>query len=224
MKYPEDYINKIICGDCLEVMKGIPDNSIDFVLTDPPYGVSWQSNRRIVKHDKIANDDITEWILPVYSEIFRVMSKDSLCFSFYGWPDADIFVGSWKKIGFGIKSHFSFVKNNIGLGWFSRGTHEVAYLLTKGNPQKPKKAISDVISWTGTGNELHPTQKPVGALIPILESFTEADEHIILDPFLGSGTKALACKELGRTFIGIELRQDYCEIAQRRLAQEYLFT
>jgi len=223
MKWPDDYINKIICGDCLEVMKGIPDNSVDLVITDPPYGVNWQSNRRIIKHEHIENDDDLSWALPVYSEIYRAMKKDSLMVSFYSWTYVEIFMNVWKQIGLKPKSNFVWVKNNFGLGWFTRGQHEDAYLLAKGSPSKPKKAISDVLDWKGTGNELHPTQKPIGALIPLIETYTEQG-GVILDPFNGSGTTCVASKELGRDFIGIEINPKYCEIAQRRLAQEYLFT
>ena len=68
----------------------------------------------------------------------------------------------------------------------------------------------------------HPTQKPRELIIKILQDWSK-DTDIILDPFLGSGTTAVACKQLGRRFIGIEISPKYCEIAERRLAQDYLF-
>ena len=71
-------------------------------------------------------------------------------------------------------------------------------------------------------NRVHPTQKPVPLMRWCLEKLPES--MIILDPYLGSGSTVVACKELGRKFIGIEINPKYCEIAQRRLAQEYLFT
>ena len=72
-----------------------------------------------------------------------------------------------------------------------------------------------------TVNNLHPTEKPVSVISRLIQANVG---DLILDPFLGSGTTAVACKELGRKFIGIEINPKYCEIAQRRLAQEYLFT
>ena len=81
--------------------------------------------------------------------------------------------------------------------------------------------IPDVMKGDRTGNNLHPTEKPVSVISRLIQANVG---DLILDPFLGSGTTAVACKELGRKFIGIEINPKYCEIAQRRLAQEYLFT
>lgn len=209
-------MNTIIHGDCLDVLKTLPDKSIDLVVTDPPYGVEWQSHRRKELHKKIENDTDVEWVLPVFQEIYRVMKDDSICISFYGWPDADIFVGSWKKIGFGLKSHIVFVKNNMGLGWFTRGKHESAYLLTKGTPTKPNIAIPDVLSWVGTGNELHPTQKPIDSMRKLIYTYSKEGDFV-LDPFAGSGTTCVAAKMENRNYLGIEINEAYAREATERL-------
>lgn len=117
--------------------------------------------------------------------------------------------------GFELKSHFVWIKSNIGLGWFSRGQHEVAYLLTKGSPQKPILAPSDVLYANGTGNDYHPTQKPVSLMTQILESYLPSEE-MVLDPFAGSCSTLAAAKQLRRRAIGIEIEEKYCEIAARR--------
>ena len=208
--------NKIICGDCLEVMKDWPDGCVDFCLTDPPYGVKWQSHRREERLDMIHNDDNLDWALPVYAEVFRVLVMDSLLCSFYGWPNAEIFKNAWSAAGFRCKSHIVWVKNNIGLGWFTRGKHESAYLLAKGSPLKPSTAIPDVLPWHGTGNEMHPSQKPINAMMPILECYTQPND-IILDPFCGSGTTCVVAKMLGRRYIGIDISPEYCDISRERL-------
>ena len=213
--------NTIIQGDCLEVMREMEDESVDFCLTDPPYGVDWQSNRRAEKYDKINNDDNLDWLHSAFSQIYRVLKNDSLCVSFYGYPDADIFVKCFKDVGFRIVSHFCFVKNSIGLGWFTRGQHEVAYLLAKGKPLKPQNAISDVVKFKKTGNKLHPSQKPIGAMERIVETYTQVGD-IILDPFMGVGSTLVAAKNLNRKYIGIEIESRYVEIAHQRLAQETL--
>ena len=214
---------KIIQGDCLEVMQGMADESIACCITDPPYGVSWQSNRRNKKHDLIENDgDSLEWVEPVFKEIYRVLKKDSLCVSFYGWPEVDKFLSAWKSVGFTPKSHLVWVKDQMGLGWFARAKHESAYLLAKGSPSKPQNAPADVFSWRGTGNLLHPTQKPVEAILPLLKAYTKEGD-LILDPFMGSGTTLVAAKYLGRSATGIEISEKYCEVARNRLAQQSLF-
>jgi adenine-specific DNA-methyltransferase len=91
-------------------------------------------------------------------------------------------------------------------------------LLAKGNPKRPAYAIGDVIDWTYSGNKLHPTQKPVSVLLPLVETFCPA-QGALLDPFAGSGSTLIAAKTLGRDYIGIELDAKYHAIASRRLEQ-----
>ena len=216
--YSDDAV-EIVLGDCLDVMKAMPDGSVDFVLTDPPYGVGWQSHRRIVRYDEIANDRTLEWVEPVFAEVFRVLKPDSLCLSFYGWPEVDLFVSAWKRVGFALKSHVVWVKTAFGLGWFTRVQHEQAFLLAKGEPKKPDVAPPDVVKAAGTGNELHPSQKPMDALAPYITAYTKPGD-VVLDPFMGSGSTLRACKELGRRAIGIEIDERYAQTAAERMAQQ----
>lgn len=209
-------VNSIIHGDSLDILRGFPDNSVDFIATDPPYLMEWQSNRRKEKYDIIANDKNDDWLIPVFTEMYRVMKPDSLCLTFYGWPEADKFVSTFKEVGFTLKSHIVWVKNSIGLGWFTRGQHEVAYLLAKGSPLKPENAISDVIQAAGTGNELHPTQKPVSLMAKIIRCYTKEGD-IVLDPFAGSCTTLMAAKQMGRKYIGIEINEDFCTQGKERV-------
>jgi adenine-specific DNA-methyltransferase len=101
---------------------------------------------------------------------------------------------------------------------FLQYRHEQAYLLAKGRVDCPLSPISDVLFWKYAGNRLHPTQKPIRALIRLVKAFSQPGD-VVLDPFCGSGTVPLAAKLSGRRYIGIELRKDYCEIAQRRLTR-----
>ena len=178
-------------GDCLDFMRTLEPGRVDCVVTDPPYGVGysgrWNSDWR-----EIENDNDAAWIAPVFSEIWRVMKADSLCVSFYGWPRADAFMSAWKAIGFKAVSHLIFLKNQIGLGYWTRGQHEQAYLLVKGSPAKPIVALSDVLSWTREDAAVHPTQKPIGAMKAIITRFT-AEGQTVFDPFMGSGTTCVAC-------------------------------
>ena len=96
--------------------------------------------------------------------------------------------------------------------------HESAYLLVKGNPPKPGINLPSILSWRYSGNKLHPTQKPVSAISPLIEAFSNPGE-IVLDPFIGSGTTAMAAKMTGRKYIGIEISPKYCQIAQKRLSK-----
>jgi DNA modification methylase len=125
----------------------------------------------------------------------------------------------WKDAGFYPVSHFVWPKRYASGSHFARYQHEQAYLLAKGHPRTPDLVLPDVLAWRYTGNRLHPTQKPLGALRPLIKAFSQKGE-IVLDPFAGSGTTALAALLLGRRYIGIEVREDYATIAQQRLRRK----
>lgn len=214
--YYQDEFCTIYNADCRDVLPQL--EPVDLVLTDPPYGVGYKG-RWNSEWAEIANDKETGWIKPVFDLVYSVMAQDSFAVSFYGWPQADEFVSAWKSSGFRLLSHFVFVKNQIGLGYFSRGQHEQAYLLAKGSPAKPEQVISDVIYWQRVLSPVHPTEKPVGALTPLLRQFCK---NTVLDPFMGSGTTLVAAKALGLKAIGIEISKAYCDIAVERLRQNSL--
>lgn len=172
-----------------------PAASFDFVLTDPPDVVEFTGhwNR---KHEPIQGDDTPEWLEPIFREVYRLMKPDTLCLSYYGWPHADLFLSTWKAVGFRPVSHLAFVKRVRGLGWFIRSQHETAYLLVKGHPASPEVAISDTLDWVRETDSFHPNQKSVAAILPILIAYT-AEGEIVLDPFMGSGSTLRAAKEPG---------------------------
>ncbi len=207
-------------GDCLEVLPTLPSESIDFVLTDPPYLVGYQG-RWDSDHKVIVGDDNPDWLRPAFSEIWRVMKPDTCCVSFYGWPHVDTFLGIWKEIGFRPVSHLAFVKRQWGLGRFTRSGHETAFLLAKGRPRTPAVAISDVFDWHRDEITFHPNQKPLASLASILHTFCPA-VGIVLDPFMGSGSTLRAAKDLAITAIGIEIEERYCRKAAARMAQGVL--
>ncbi len=97
--------------------------------------------------------------------------------------------------------------------------HEAAYLLAKGEPAKPHVLLQDVLEWRYTGNERHPTEKPLVAMMLLVEAFSAPGE-IVLDPFVGSGTTAVAAKQCGRRYIGIDIEPVYAQQAQERVRRE----
>jgi len=204
--------NTIIKGDCIEVMSELPNASVNFILTDPPYIINYQSR----DGRKIINDDNTDWLKPAYAEMYRVLGRNSFCVSFYGWKHADHFIDAYRAAGFHIIGHLTFPKRYTSSVRYLRAQHECAYLLAKGSPREPEYAIGDVIDWTYSGNKLHPTQKPVSALMPLIDTFC-APQGLVLDPFTGSGSTLLAAKTLGRSYLGIELDPAYHAIASERL-------
>lgn len=208
-------------GDCVEILPHLPAGSVDFVLTDPPYLVGYQGRWDGQKH-VIVGDGDPGWLVPAFSEIWRVMRDDTFCVSFYGWPHSDLFVGTWKRLGFRPVSHLAFVKNIWGLGRFTRGQHETAFLLAKGRPRVPARRMSDVIEWRREPDAVHPNQKPASALYPLVAAYAPSS-GVVLDPFLGSGSTLRAAKDFGLSAIGIEIERRYCTLAASRMAQEILF-
>jgi adenine-specific DNA-methyltransferase len=214
----------IFHGDCRAVLPTLESGSVDLLVTDPPYGVGF-TGRHDNKHKPIAGDNDLGWVLPVFAELWRVMRDDSFAVTFYGWPRCDVIVGRIKEVGFRLVSHLVFVKNAFGLGTFSRGQHEVAFLLAKGRPAVPKRVISDVIRWEAEllrAPRLHPNQKPIGVLVPLILTYSEKGQTV-LDPFVGSGSTLLAARQCGNSVIGIEIEEGYCKSAVRRMEQQDLF-
>ena len=205
-------------GDCLEIPPTLPSESIDFVLTDPPYLVEyhrrWDGSRKVT-----VGDEDPFWLRPAFADIYRLMKPDTLCAWFYGWPHVDRFLGIWKEIGFRPVSYLAFVKRQWKFGRFTRSGHETAFLLAKGRPRKPVAAISDGFEWQRDEITFHPNQKPVAALTSILHTYCPAN-GIVLDPFMGSGSTLRAAKNLAIPAVGIEIEERYCRKAVARMAQE----
>ena len=204
-------------GDCLEFMKTLDPSSVDAVITDPPYLVDY-TGRWSSDIEAIEGDDDATWVRPAFEQIFRVLKDDSFCVTFYGWPHADVFVGTFKALGFRIVSHLVFVKNVWGLGYFTRGQHEQAFLLAKGKPSPPDDPASDVFDWVRVANAKHPNQKPTRTILDLVDRFSP-EGGTVLDPFMGSGTTGVACMKSGRNFIGCEVDPHHFATAERRIEE-----
>jgi DNA modification methylase len=208
----ESHRNTVLQGDCIEVMRQFRSASVDFVLTDPPYLVNYTSN----DGRTVPNDDNDTWLTPAFTEIYRTLRWNRFCVSFYSWNTADKFISAWREAGFHIAGHLTFVKKYASRKRFLAYAHENAYLLAKGRPALPARPLADVIEWQYTGNKLHPTQKPLCVLKPLIESFSQPGD-VVLDPFCGSGSTLLAARQCGRRYLGVELSQTYFELAGKRL-------
>jgi site-specific DNA-methyltransferase (adenine-specific) len=217
MKSIYEFVGRILTGDCLEVMQEMPSGSVDCVITDPPYLVNYtSSDGRGYQNDNPQDDS---WLMPAFAQMYRVLKRDSFCVSFYGFPKAEAFLAAWRQVGFDPIGHLVWVKKYASAEKFVRYYHEQAYVLGKGRPRKPRLRLPSVLEWRYTGNELHPTQKPVMAILPLVLAFSEQGD-IVLDPFAGSGTTSVASQQLGRRFIGVELDREYAAKAQERVRRE----
>jgi site-specific DNA-methyltransferase (adenine-specific) len=209
------FANSLINGDCIKVLKDLPNNSVDLVITDPPYLVNYRSQDGRSFNNE--NPKEADWLWPAFREIYRVLMPDSLCISFYGFTMLEKFILAWKEAGFKPAEQIIFKKEYFSsVGQVSR-IHEGAYILAKGQPSSPYIFLPSVLRWGKyTGNKYHPTQKPVSIIKPLIEAFSKPGD-IVLDPFSGSGTTALAASECGRKYIGIELDINYHILSLKRL-------
>jgi len=226
MNYPEDYINKIHCADCLEFMKDIPDKSIDLVLTDPPYGIDYQSNMRTksVKFDKLENDD-NEFRFKAYKEFNRVLKNDTVAIVFCSFKNYAYDYIELEKY-FSIKNAIIWYKGGGGIGDLKHSLltdYEIGLVCHNGKLEIKGKREGSVwkINKVPPAQMFHPTEKPLFLLRKFLLQFSNEGD-LILDPFLGSGSTTRACKDLHRNYIGIEISPKYYEIAEERLRQEVL--
>lgn len=208
----EQSLNHHFNGDCIDVLKSLPAGSVDLTVTDPPYLVNYKDR----DGRSIQGDCISDWLKPSFAKIFRVMKPHSFCISFYGWHKIDVFMDAWKSAGFQPVGHLVWHKRYASRSRFLAYTHEQAYLLVKGRPYVPEVPLRDVQPWEYSGNELHPTQKSTRILEPLIRSFSNPGD-VVLDPFSGSASTAVAALNTGRRFIAIEKDKRYYDIAKRRI-------
>ncbi len=213
--------NMIYNNDCIIGMANLPDNSVQMILTDPPYLVNYQDRAgRSVANDMASNSN---WLIPAFSEMYRVLDNNNYAVVFYGWNEADKFIAAWRKAGFRIIGHFVFYKKYASNGRKDKKhmeyRHECAYLLTKGYPQ-PYEVLPSVMGWNYTGNKFHSTQKPVDLLLKLINAFCPTG-GTVLDPFMGSGSTAAACIQSKIfDYLGYELDNNYFSIAINRINAE----
>lgn len=213
--------NKINNGDCFELIKDIDSNSIDLVLTDVPYGMSFQSNHRKEKHKKIANDDNLDWLPSWVEEMKRVCKINSHVYIFCSWHYVDVFKRELSNF-FNIKNILIWEKNNTGMGDLYGDyapKYEMVIFCSNGDKKLNGGRDANIIRAKRTGNNNHPTEKPINLMEYFIEKSSEKGD-LVLDTFAGGGSTLIAAKRLGRDFIGIEIDEDYCNLIEDRLQKE----
>lgn len=215
---------KIIQGDCLEVMKTFPDKSFDLALTDPPYGMNYQSSRRTDKHEKIALDEGIEWFEGFAKELYRVMKDDTHAYIFCNEYALSHFRDWLEAAGFTNKRTLVWVKNNHTSGDlegdYGNKTEFVLYA-QKGRRELNGTRDTNVLNFARVNTDNHPTEKPVDLCRFLLRKSTKEGDTVF-DPFMGGGTTLVAAKQEGLNSLGIEISEKYCEIARKRLEQDTL--
>jgi len=212
-------LNKIHQGDCLDLMKDIPDGSIDCIITDPPYSTPTITAFGRKKVLNLADLSIQErFFREVKKEMERILKPDGRVFIFcddkyypilfsvfYDWQNKNLVVWDKGKIGMGNP----FRKQHELIFYANRESFN--YNRTEGITHYPT-----ILKYSSDKNKVHGAQKPIRLIEDLIKGFTNEGD-IVLDCFLGSGTTALGCKNLNRNFIGIELSPEYCKIAEERL-------
>ena len=208
----------LLHGDCFELFQNIPDESVDMILTDPPYGMSFQSDYRKTKYEKIKGDSNLDWLGDFVNEIYRVSKPNTAHYVFCSFHHVDKFKQAIEN-KFKVKNILTWVKNNTSMGDlkgdFAPKTEFIIFF-HKGRKLINGKRDPNVLEFKKTRNELHPTQKPVDMTEYMIGKFSDEGD-LILDPFMGSGTTGIACLNTNRRFIGMELEEDYFNIAKERI-------
>ena len=216
---------KLYCDDCLNIMKQIENESIDLIVTDPPYLIKYKTNRRKNKdHDfcsEILNDDNEQLIIDYIRECYRILKNNTAMYMFCNCDKVDFFKQELENAGFKIKNMIIWVKNNWTAGdlkaQFGK-QYEIIYLVNKGRKCFNGKRITDVWMFDKISGkkQLHQNQKPVDLLKQCILKHSDEND-IIFDGFMGSGSTGVACIETCRKFIGVELDKKYFEIAKERI-------
>jgi len=231
-KFIDNWLNTIQCMDCVEGLKKIPDNYIDLLLTDPPYGISRKLNckgKRLGTTAKLDfefgkwdlfNENWLEIAIPKVKGWFISFCAKKDLGVYWKVLEKNKFVAIdalvWQKpdpLPLNAKTRFlnawevAIVGKKPGARWNSKYEHNILKY------QAPKGI-----------NRIHPTQKPI-ELVKKLITLTSKENDLIVDPFMGSGTTAVACEELGRNYVGFEISSEYCKLAKARIkkTQQFLF-
>ncbi|MFA4945166.1 MAG: site-specific DNA-methyltransferase [Lentisphaeria bacterium] len=208
-----------MCGDCLEVMREMPDGCVDAVVTDPPW-MDYETGRY----------DASEWHAPIAKVppsqymglLFRVLRAPSAMVLWCRWDCFDEHAAAARSVGFDVRNQIVWGKPNHTAGDLDGNLgnrHECAVFAVKGRWKRDSGR--EVNLWIephlfSRDRRYHPTQKPVG-LMKRSVSLVCVPGAVVLDPFAGSGTTGVACKYPERCFIGIERDPDYCAIARARI-------
>lgn len=231
--------NSFICGDALAEMKKIPEGSIDLVVTSPPYnlknstgngmkdgrGSKWSASELRQGYasydDNMPYGEYVQWQRECLAEMMRLIPNDGAIFYNHKWRVQNGLIQDRHEIveGFPVRQIIIWRRKggiNFNAGYFLP-TYEVVYMIAKpGFKLVPHaNALGDVWEFPQEMKNKHPAPFPVALPERIISS---TNAKVILDPFMGSGSTAVAARNLGRDFVGIEIAPEYCEMSKERLS------
>ena len=236
----DEYRNRIICGDILDVLGRFPSGSIDLVITSPPYnlknstgngmkdgrGGKWKNAQLVHGYadheDAMPHEEYVEWQRQCLAEMLRVIPDHGAIFYNHKWRVQNGLLQDRQDIvhGFPVRQIIIWRRKggiNFNPGYFLP-TYEVIYLIAKPNFKLAPKANAhgDIWEFQQEMNNDHPAPFPVALIDRIIASTTA---QIVLDPFMGSGTTAIAAIKNNIDYVGIELSSEYCEMAITRISE-----
>ena len=209
-------------------MKGIPDESVDLIITDPPYKTTSRGssggtggilkeeiNKRgkVFKHNDI---EFNEWL----PELYRVLKYTGHAYIMSNNKNLKNMLIEIENVGFNIYKTLIWAKNSPITNMYYMDSHEYIIFCRKGKAKRINNCgTKSVLNVDNPRNKVHPTEKPV-ELMEILVNNSSQEGELVLDPFMGSGSTGVACVNTNRKFIGMELDEEYFKIAEQRIMEE----
>ena len=224
---------KLINGDCLNTLKNIPNESIDLIVTDPPYLTTSRGNagnsggmlqKDVNKKGKVFtynNINCKEYA----PEFYRLLKDGSHCYVMTNHINLIDMLNTFTDVGFHFIKSLIWNKGNKIMGQYYMSQYEYILFFRKGKGKKINNCgTSDILSISNKktkdkdGKNIHDTEKPV-ELMEVLVNNSSQENELVLDPFMGVGSTGIACIKNKRNFIGIEIDKNYFNIAKSRLEE-----
>jgi site-specific DNA-methyltransferase (adenine-specific) len=212
----------LVLGDCIEYLQTLPPNSVDCLVTDAPYGIDYESNRREVKEslggivgDKMEAFTLLKAMCMILSEKIKPNSHLYFFTSWKVYSKFEEIISTW----FNITNVLVWDKGNHGAGDLEGNYGEQYELIIFANTGRRilnGDRPTNIICYPKVSNLKHPTEKPVGLIEKLIKNSTKEGE-VVLDPFMGSGSTCLAAKNTGRKYIGVEIDEKWYKLAQQTL-------
>lgn len=228
-------MKKLYNQDSLEILNTLESESIDLILTDPPYKITSRGSSgnsggmlstELSKKGKIFNhNDIN--VEDYATNFYRILKNNSHCYIMCNHKNLQDFINEFTKVGFRFTKSLIWVKNNKIMGKYYMGQFEYILFFQKGSKTINNCGTSDILMFDNkkdkdiNGNNIHDTQKPI-KLMELLIKNSSNENDIILDPFFGSGSTIIACENTNRNYIGIELEEKYFNYLKNIIDLSYI--
>lgn len=228
-------LDNVYCGDAINLMKKIPDEVIDLIITDPPFAIDFAPKRsnynrtqsRVLNgYNEIPKEKYYEFTLQWTKESYRILKPTGSMYVFSGWTNLKDILNALEeanfitinhiiwKYQFGVYTKRKFVTSHYHILFVVKDAQRYKFNKIENYPEDVW--IINREYWTGRIKT--PTKLPI-ELVKKIILFSSDEEDIVFDPFLGSGTVAVAAVMLGRHYLGFEIVEDYCKFSKERISK-----